>query len=341
MRSFTELANSVRNQTQLTDNSFHTWYQFVLGYPPHLVRYYLNKFGVQPKNLVLDPFCGTGTTNVECKKLNIHSLGLEANPVTSFSSRVKTNWLVSPLEVREALNSVIGCASRSLERFGLAEDASIFFQPSTGNSLVAEPNLTKDQVDVLPKDFISPTPLRRVLILKGCIEGLENEPVRNILLLALANLAVNHAGNIAFGPEVYTRRPKRDIHILDFFCRLVDRVICDLESQPAASGDAKILHGDARRVFEFFSSWRDQVNFVITSPPYPNEKDYTRTTRLESVILGLISSKKELRLLKEQLLRSNSRNVFVTDDDENFVQSFNSIARLARQIEENVLVLGK
>ena len=341
MRSITELTNSVRNQTQLADNSFHTWYQFVLGYPPHLVRYYVNKFGIQPKNLVLDPFCGTGTTNVECKKLNIDSLGLEANPVAFFSSRVKTNWLVSPLEVRGALNSGIGCASRSLERFGLAEDASIFFQPSTGNFLKAEPGLTNDQVDVLPKDFISPTPLRRVLILKGCIERLESEPLRDILLLALANLAVNHAGNIAFGPEVYTRRPKRDIHILDFFYRLVDRVICDLESQPAASGDAKILQGDARRVFEFFSSWQDQVNFVITSPPYPNEKDYTRTTRLESIILGLINSKKDLRLLKEQLLRSNSRNVFVTDDDENSVQSFDSIERLARQIEEKRLALRK
>jgi DNA modification methylase len=32
----------------------------------------------------------------------------------------------------------------------------------------------------------------------------------------------------------------------------------------------------------------NSVDAVITSPPYPNEKDYTRTTRLESVLLGFL-----------------------------------------------------
>jgi DNA modification methylase len=34
------------------------------------------------------------------------------------------------------------------------------------------------------------------------------------------------------------------------------------------------------------------IDVVITSPPYPNEKDYTRTTRLGSVLLGFIRNKK-------------------------------------------------
>jgi hypothetical protein len=37
------------------------------------------------------------------------------------------------------------------------------------------------------------------------------------------------------------------------------------------------------------------IDVVITSPPYPNEKDYTRTTRLESGLLGFIRNEKELR----------------------------------------------
>ena len=100
MQNILEIENSVRNQTQTGDKSFHSWYQFVLGYPPHLVRYYIYKFGITPGHFVLDPFCGTGTTNVECKKLNIHSLGLEANPVVYFASRVKTNWQTSPIGTR-------------------------------------------------------------------------------------------------------------------------------------------------------------------------------------------------------------------------------------------------
>ena len=48
------------------------------------------------------------------------------------------------------------------------------------------------------------------------------------------------------------------------------------------------------------------MDAVITSPPYPNEKDYTRTTRLESVLLGFISDKKDIRLIKKDLVRSKS-----------------------------------
>ena len=49
---------------------------------------------------------------------------------------------------------------------------------------------------------------------------------------------------------------------------------------------------------------------VITSPPYPNKKDYTRTTRLESVLLVFVRSKEELQALKKGLVRSNTRSVY-------------------------------
>jgi len=341
MQSIQEIDNSVRNQTQVGDRAFHSWYQFVLGYPPHLVRYYVSKFGIRPGHLVLDPSCGTGTTNVECKKLNIESLGLEANPIASFASKVKTDWEVSVIEARQELQSVIAHAFHSLERFGLAEDLSLFFQPQNGKALDVEPKLTEDQVDVLPEGFISSRPLRRVLILKGCIDAVENDRIRNLLLLALANLVVKHAGNVAFGPEIYTTKPKKDIYILNYFCQLVDSIICDLESRPTIFARTEIVHGDARRVADFFPINHGEVDFVITSPPYPNEKDYTRTTRLEGVILGLFSSKKHLRLLKEQLLRSNSRNIFVTDNDQDYVTRFDSINKIAEEIEEKRIRLKK
>ena len=341
MQDILEIQNSVRNQTQAGDKSFHSWYQFVLGYPPHLVRYYVYKFGITTGHVVLDPFCGTGTTNLECKKLNIHSLGLEANPVVCFASRVKTNWQLSASDLRQAFGEIIACASSSLDKFGLSEDVSLFVQPQRGKPLSVEPILTEDQRVVLPKDFISPKPLRRVLILRQCIEQVSDDGIRDVFLLALANLVVNHAGNVAFGPEIYTTKPKKDVHVLDFFYRLVDRMICDLDSQPSIAGTADIVHGDARKVSDYFPTHLGEVDFVITSPPYPNEKDYTRTTRLESVILGLVSSKQSLRAVKEQLLRSNSRNIFVADNDQDYIRSFDSINRIAREIEEKRIHLKK
>ena len=61
------------------------------------------------------------------------------------------------------------------------------------------------------------------------------------------------------------------------------------------------------------------MDAVITSPPYPNEKDYTRTTRLESVLLGFLTDRASLRRMKEGLLRSNTRNVYKDDDDDRWI----------------------
>jgi DNA modification methylase len=83
------------------------------------------------------------------------------------------------------------------------------------------------------------------------------------------------------------------------------------------------------------------VNAVITSPPYPNEKDYTRTTRLESVLLGFINSKEELRELKKRLIRSNTRGIYKDDDDDQWVSDFPDIQRIANEIEKRRIELGK
>ena len=80
---------------------------------------------------------------------------------------------------------------------------------------------------------------------------------------------------------------------------------------------------------------------MITSPPYPNEKDYTRTTRLESVILGFINSKQELRQLKKRLVRSNTRGVYKGDDDDQWIVQHPEIQRIADDIEKRRLELGK
>lgn len=55
------------NKLRSADRAAHDWYRFVLSYPPHLVRSYVDRFGLSPRHVVLDPFCGTGTTLVEWK----------------------------------------------------------------------------------------------------------------------------------------------------------------------------------------------------------------------------------------------------------------------------------
>ena len=102
---------------------------------------------------------------------------------------------------------------------------------------------------------------------------------------------------------------------------------------------ARIIRFDTRNMDRALAP--KSVDAVITSPPYPNEKDYTRTTRLESVILGLITNRRELRQVKESLLRSNTRGVYKNDSDDLAVANFRSIGDIADAIEHRRVELGK
>ena len=75
------------------------------------------------------------------------------------------------------------------------------------------------------------------------------------------------------------------------------------------------------------------IDAVFTRPTAPNEKDYTRTTRLETVLLGFVRDKHELQKLKRTMVRSNTRGVYKGDDDHQWVSDVDEITPLADEIE--------
>lgn len=91
--------NGDSNKLAEEDRPAHGWFRFVLSYPPHLVRHYLEEFGMKAGCRVLDPFCGTGTTVVECRKNGIGSVGIEANRMGFFATQVKVDWSLAPLRI--------------------------------------------------------------------------------------------------------------------------------------------------------------------------------------------------------------------------------------------------
>jgi len=58
---------------------------------PQLVEYLLKKNKYDNKDVILDPFMGSGTTMVECKLRHIDSVGVEISEFNCLLARVKTN----------------------------------------------------------------------------------------------------------------------------------------------------------------------------------------------------------------------------------------------------------
>jgi DNA methylase len=125
------------NKVYVKDLAVHDWYRFVLSFPPHLVRHYVEKFSIGEGSRVLDPFCGTGTTLVECKKLGVESVGIEAHPMTHFASSVKVDWTPDSEGLLEHAEEVAERVSAELATLGLDDnqgyDPHSLFGPWSGD----------------------------------------------------------------------------------------------------------------------------------------------------------------------------------------------------------------
>ena len=186
---------------------------------------------------------------------------------------------------------------------------------------------------------ISPLPLHKILVLFECLRQNEGEPFYRHALLGLGNALVFKISNLHFGPEVGVKKPKDDVPVVANWLLEIEKIANDLRQITGKLyPDSKVYLADARN-FDMIKP--NSVDAVITSPPYPNEKDYTRTTRLESVLLGFINSKEELRGLKKRLIRSNTRGIYKGDDDDQWVSEFPEIQRIADNIEKRRIELGK
>ena len=329
-----------QNKLRSRDRVIHDWYRFVLSYPPHLVQDYLDRFNIRQSHIVLDPFCGTGTTTVECKKHGIESVGIEPNPMAHFASVVKTTWNINPSSVENFIGKVVRLTNMRLseENIDCWNDHTLFAH--NGKTQTPLKVLQPEQEKLLLKNSISPVPLHRTLVLLDAIDEYGDTQLQHYGRLALAYALVHRIGNLKFGPEVGVGRIKKDAPVVIAWRNAMETIVRDLGVVSMQADVPTRIHlADSRGTDLVLEP--NSIDAVITSPPYPNEKDYTRTTRLESVILGMIRNRKELQLMKKTLIRSNTRGVYKSDTDDQIVSEHPEIQRIANAIEKRRVELGK
>jgi len=258
-----------------------------------------------------------------------------------FASQVKADWNPDPAGLIKHASLVAEAAQAELESEGFHDESlPLFRRPTSRITRKALRALPATSAELLLADSISPLPLHKTLVLLDHLKKQTDKRYERHELLALANALVSSISNLHFGPEVGIGVPKPDSSVIAAWLSIVRAMAEDLyalHELPGAATD--VFHADSRQVFQVLAP--NSIDAVITSPPYPNEKDYTRTTRLESVLLGFINNKAELRALKRQLVRSNTRGVYKNDDDDQWVAAHPEIQRIARAIEARRVELGK
>ena len=251
------LANAIKhgftNKIHAEDMAAHDWYRFVLSFPPHLVKNYIYRFGLNEDSRVLDPFCGTGTTIVECKKQGVEAIGIESHPMLHFASNVKTSWSVNAEELLKHAQKIAAAASQKINNC-----------KTLNNCFVLEENKFK----LLLKNSISPLPLQKTLALIETINELKNKDFQAHEKLALSKALVGSISNLRFGPEVGVGKAKDDAPVIDLWLAEIESIANDLELlQNYNKATSNVFHSDSRLPPEFLEP--ESIDACITSPPYP------------------------------------------------------------------------
>ena len=303
-------------------DAIHQWYRIIMGFDWKLADFVINELGICEGQTVMDPFAGAGTTLVQCKKRGINTVGMDVNPVCILASKVKTNWTLSPGSLRRYLDRIVETAENDAT-ITAGGNAAFDYLQSSG---------------MIKRGWLSLHKARKVIALRNAIRTLHMPSAyREFFQLALVSALVNRIADVKFGPELYCLTTPRRFPAVGSFVDVAEMMIDDMRYasrlQPAA-GIARISKGDSRSFGDLMSAASGgSVDYVITSPPYPNEHDYTRSTRLELVVLDHVNSVAGLQKIKKQMVRCTTKGVYKDDVDAQFASSIASVDAIAKKLD--------
>jgi SAM-dependent methyltransferase len=234
----------------------------------------------QPGELVLDSYCGSGTTLLECSLTGRRSIGIDLNPLAVLIARVKT----TPISRQKLLACVEG----------IRRDLRPLAGPTGGQSLLDL--IPHDPFEQARQDWRWSDPwyvrwfqdgVRQELITihKRIMEE-PDESCRNVGLVAFSDILRKSSNAHSSYPNVMLDKKKGKVPpaILRFLDRLeqITTAVLGLEKALAGKPLPEVVPGNARAVPLEASS----VDAVITHPPYIASIPYAEYGLLSITWLG-------------------------------------------------------
>jgi DNA modification methylase len=311
------------------DEPIYRWFKYKEGFSSTLVKYFLSEYA--PKaGKVLDPFAGAGTTLFAGQELGWESYGVELLPVGTFV-----------MQTRQALNEIDVEQLRNISKKIWTEISKLKDHKTHINHI----SITKDAFPDDTEEY-----LNKYLTYTSKIK---DEHIQTILKFTAFTVLEEISYTRKDGQYLrWDYRSKRDLSgkpfdkgkILTFENALkskLNQIIQDLspnqipslfelfENTKVDNKPVKIIEGSCLEQLPKLKS--NFFDFVITSPPYCNRYDYTRTYALELVYLGYDND--SVRSLRQSMLSCTVENKEKLEYLEQFYASINQSEAFKKVVE--------
>lgn len=258
------------------------WFRYKESFSAELVRRLISEFGLNEKDFILDPFSGLGTTLYTAQGEGIPSAGVDLLPLSSFVANTLTRV-------------------RTLDLDDVSRNYKILIENVGKEKLNGE---RLPDVPIISRAFTEEK-IKELLLWRQAVSKLPSE-VQDFFMLLL--LSVVESVSLTSKDGQFLRLIKRETpSIKTVFSKKYSQAYNDLLSiktfqHGALLPDALVFPCDARKLSEL--PFPKAPTAIITSPPYLNRYDYSRSYVLE-LCLNFIRDAEHLKEIRHSLLRSH------------------------------------
>lgn len=260
-------------------------YRYKEAFAFNFVKDFLKRFEANSDDYIFDPFSGLGTTMFTSMLSGILSIGIDKLPIAYFISKTLPLFLfLKKNEIKEMWKTI-------KPRIVKSEPADVAMDVPIMQAAFNEENLLL---------------LRK---LKSAIDEL-SEPYRDIFLLLFFSILEECSFTSKDGQFLRLKRNKKVSDPIEAMSRKVAQVEEDIHRVKFLYPELSI----SEEVFPdvYLADTRDLSNIkfkkkptiIITSPPYANRYDYTRTYSLE-LCFHFVKNFEELKAIRFGILRSH------------------------------------
>jgi len=254
--------NIARSETTALTHSYH---RYPAKFIPNIVEKLLNDF-TKKDDLILDPFGGCGTTLVESKRLGRRSVCFDINPVAKFIAEVK----VTPINPAKLDNEFEKLQSR------LSKNKKVVSNYHLNNERIL---YWFDKKTIKELDFVYSE-----------IKKIKNKDIRKFFLCAFSHNLKNSSRWLmkSIKPTI-----DKDKNIPSFVKNLLkhsrsmikknNQFYSLLKTEGNLKTSAKVLLRDSTKKF---SLKNNEVDLIITSPPYVTSYEYADLHQLSLLWFG-------------------------------------------------------
>ncbi len=296
---------------QLSKNAkLHSWLKYKEGFSADLVKELLLEFNIKAGDTILDPFVGSCTTSLVCQMEGINSIGLDILPMSEKAITAKKEVLNYDLkELKDLIYEIEGLKL-----------------PDGYNKKTKYINITRGTYPELTEKEIS-------FFSEWNEKNSYSKNIKNLVSLCILNSLENISYTSKDGQFLrWDYRSKKMIEsakkrkkagkksttskldkgvlpsLKHSLVKALSDIYCDIlfiqENTKKHNAQLEFISGSA--LLELPKLDSNILDGVITSPPYCNRYDYTRTYALELAYLGVDDIK--IKKLRQDLLSCTVEN---------------------------------